>query len=265
MSAPAAPPRFDIGRVFSRLFGVLGRNLASFLALSALLVGLPTAALRFAQLSLNAFTSPPVILSNFATIALVGGLVSVVANAILQGAVIHGTVSDLAGKRASFSDCLGTGTRFFLPLVGIGVVSGLAVGFGLVVFIAPGVLLWLAWMVAAPAEVIERRGVFGALSRSAELTHHHRGAILGLAAIYFVIVFVAQGAVTAMAVSVGSFAVLEAPTRAFSPLTVVQTLVTLIVQTLKALVSSAGVASVYYELRAIKEGVGAQQLAAVFD
>ena len=46
---------------------------------------------------------------------------------------------------------------------------------------------------------------------------------------------------------------------------VAQTVVGLISQTLSALVGATGVASVYYELRQVKEGVGAEQLAAVFD
>ena len=256
MTSASPAPRFDIGRVISRLVGVLGRNLGTFLALSALLVGLPSAAVLLAGLS-AAPESPSGLGAGIAST-----LVALVANAVLQGALIHGTVCDLAGKPASFGDSLGAGVRFLLPLAAIGLVSAIAIGFALLLFVVPGVLLWLAWMVAAPAEVMERRGVFGALGRSAELTRNHRGAILGLAVIYLIILAFAQGLANAFVAVFGGF---SASASTLAPDRILPAVATLIVQTLTALVSSAGAASIYYELRVVKDGIGAAQLAAVFD
>jgi hypothetical protein len=44
-----------------------------------------------------------------------------------------------------------------------------------------------------------------------------------------------------------------------------QTIVQLVLTTLFASISSAGIASIYFELRQTKEGIGAAQLASVFD
>ena len=60
----------------------------------------------------------------------------------------------------------------------------------------PGVLLALAWSVAAPVLVMERTGVFGAFTRSAELTRNHRGAIFALAILAGVVGFIIQALAT---------------------------------------------------------------------
>ena len=182
----ATPLTFDIGRVISRLAGTIGRNFALLLGLAVLLVGLPGAMLAFAQLSMMSGMLSPVGPGDpFADVLapvrvglwVPGVLIGVVGNAALQGAVIHASVSDLSGGRASFGECLRTGFRFFLPLFCIGLIVGIGCAFGFLIFIVPGVLLGLAWTVAAPAEVVERVGIFGALERSVVLTRNHRGAI----------------------------------------------------------------------------------------
>lgn len=282
MTLPAAPPvSFSIGSVITRLFGVLGRNLVLFLLLSALLVGLPLAIVGYIQLSavtpLMNPAAPPAdpssIMSNLFSplrigLGIVGWLASIIGNAVLQGAVIHATVSDLSGKRPTFGDCLGTGFRFFLPLVAIGIIFGICFVLGLIIFIAPGVLLALAWCVAAPAEVMERTGIFGSFGRSAELTRNHRGAILVLAIALIVVQWIVQMVISGvLGIGMGGAAAMSPATAGagFQNLFVLQTVTSLVLATLFASVGQAGIASVYFELRQTKEGVGADQLAAVFD
>jgi hypothetical protein len=195
-------------------------------------------------------------------------LASVVGNAVLQGAVIHATVSDLSGRRPTFGECLGTGFRFFLPLVVIGIIFAVCCVFGLFIFIVPGVLLALAWCVAAPAEVMERTGIFGSFARSAALTRNHRGAILGLAfALLFAqwVVNSLISAVLGVGIGASAAATVGVAGNSFQNLFVYQTATGLVLATLFASVGQAGVASVYFELRQTKEGIGAEQLAAVFD
>ena len=281
MTAVAAPEVFSMGRVVTRLFGVLGRNLLLFLLLSVLLVGLPTAAFGYIQLSIMTplmasgapAGDPTAVMNNlFSPLRLSLGaaawLASVVGNAVLQGAVIHATVSDLSGRRPTFGECLGTGFRFFLPLVAIGLIFAICFVFGLLIFIVPGVLLALAWCVAAPAEVMERTGIFGSFGRSVMLTRNHRGAILGLAIALGFVQWVVQsliGAVAGIGIGASAAATTGAAGGAFQSLFVLQTVTSLVLATIFASVGQAGVASVYFELRQTKEGVGAEQLAAVFD
>jgi hypothetical protein len=252
----------------------------TFLLLSVLLVGLPTAVISFVQLSTMAplvtassSADPSALFANaFApwrlTLGALAGLVAVVGNAMLQGAVIHASVSDLSGGRASFGECLATGFRFFLPLFCIGLIVGICCGFCLLIFIVPGVLLALAWTVAAPAEVVERVGIFGALGRSVVLTRNHRGAILGLAVIYVLASWIVQSTLSGgmmVGAGFGASGLGTRPGAGFQNLMLLQTIVQLVLTTLFASVSSAGIASIYFELRHTKEGIGAEQLASVFD
>jgi hypothetical protein len=280
MTAAATPERFSFGRVINRLFGVLSRNLVTFLLLSVLLVGLPTAVVSFVQLSTmaplasaGAAADPSAVFNQaFAPLRLLLGavalVISIVGNSMLQAAVIHASVSDLLGKRVSFGECLATGFRFFLPVFGIGLVVGICCAFGLLIFIVPGVLLALAWCVAAPAEVVERVGVFAALGRSAALTRNHRGAILGLAVIYVVALWIVQVTLSGgmmVSAGLGASGLGTQPGQGFQNLMLLQTIVQLVLTTLFASIGSAGIASIYFELRQTKEGIGAEQLASVFD
>ena len=264
-AAGIAAADFSMGRVINRLFSVLGRNLVMFLLLSALLVGLPTGLVNVAQLSLRDTSATGAAIA--AQIALIFGgiLVSIACNAVLQGAVIHATVNDLAGRRASFGESLAVGLRFLLPLVGISLIVAVCCTVGVIFFIVPGILLALVWSVAAPAEVMERVGVFGALGRSRELTRNHRAAIFALAIGYIVVLWIVEmvlgAAIFAFIMSSGAL------TAGHMPPSLVwgQAGIGVVGNTLLASLSSAGIASIYFELRQAKEGVGVEQLAAVFD
>jgi hypothetical protein len=280
MTTIAAPETFSFGRVISRLFSVLQHNLVTFLLLSVLLVGLPTAVVSFVQLSTmaplvtaGASADPSAVFNQaFSPLRLLLGavalVVSIFGNSMLQAGVIHASVSDLSGGRASFGECLATGLRFFLPLFCIGLIVGICCAFGLLIFIVPGVLLGLAWSVAAPAEVVERVGIFGALGRSVVLTRNHRGAILGLYVIYFVAISIVQSVLRGslgIGFGLGASGLGTQPGAGFENLLLMQTIIAAVIGTLFASVGSAGIASIYFELRQTKEGIGAEQLASVFD
>jgi hypothetical protein len=261
-----------MGRVLSRLTGVLSRNIVVFGLLSLLLVGVPTAGLGLLSLLRStttladpAFTMADVFSPMNIAIGFGSLLVTVAANTVLQGAIIHGTVSDLAGERASFGDCISTGVRFILPLVGIGIVSGIAVGLASILLIVPGVLLALAWSVAAPAQVVERTGVFAAFDRSVVLTRDNRLPIFGLAVVYFILQMIVSFIFSAALQGAAGSVMIDPAARNFSSIIIASTLTNVVLQTISSLVSSAGIASIYFELRYIKDGVGADQMAAVFD
>jgi hypothetical protein len=249
-----------MGRVASRTFGAIGRNWVSFFSLAVITV--------VPQVVLSAYLGIDVMARNKPTdLAQLGHLYSMtgiaylpalVLGSILQAALVHGTVSDLNGKKASFSDCLQTGLRTCLPVIGLSFLFGVALVIGFVLLVVPGVLMFLAWAVIVPVLVVENTGVFGAFGRSSELTKGHRWAILGLAVVVWLISIVLGLVIlpfqSALTLPGGGL-------LATSPLLVINGVVRVITTTLIAV----GTASVYYELRAIKEGIGPEQLAAVFD
>jgi hypothetical protein len=184
-------------------------------------------------------------------------LLNMLIGAWLQAAVIRGAITDLNGDRPAFGACLGTATGDIVPLLGISITSTIAIGFGAIFFIVPGVILALILSMSGPVRVIERTGVFAALARSGDLTRHHRGAILGLFLLYGLGVLVV-GAVGSLLFGLLS---LTGTTGAM----VNEIVTTPLTGALTSLVGATGIAAIYFELRTVKEGIGIEALAAAFD
>jgi hypothetical protein len=248
----------DIGRVIQELFAVLGRNLATFGLLALILTGIPTAILY-------GFEGTAVTSGNAAALfgprlwwIVLGGIVAGLFGVILQATIIYGTVSDLNDRQVSVADSLSTGLRAFLPIIGLAILMSLALAVGFILLIVPGVMLAVAWCVAVPSYVVERPGVIASFGRSAELTRGNRWRIFGLFLIYFVAALIVQllltmfGGLFSLA-TVGGF-----------PL-VTRLLILPLIQVANALIGSVGVAVLYVDLRRLRDGVGPQGLAAIFD
>ena len=253
-TAEAVSSRFEMGRVVSRTFGVLGRNFVVFALLSLVVAGIPVALVNYFS-EVGAAGSP----YDAHLGSAIMNLISLLASCVLQAALIHGTISDLNGRKAVFGDSLGTGMRFLLPVLGVSILTGIAVVLGFVLLIIPGVLMSLAWCVNVPVVVVERKGVTATFSRSADLTRGSRWPILGLIIAYILVAFVIDivGVAAARGFSAGGLLA-----TGFNP---VEWVVMTVVQVAQALIGAAGIASIYYELRSNKEGVSAHQLASVFD
>jgi MFS family permease len=259
--AAAQTGKLDIGQVISGTFQVIGRNVATFGILSLVLSGIPTAIVAFLQATNiepdAAFSLRP---GYFQAMGF-SGLAALITGAILQGALVYGTVQDMNGQRASIADCLTTGLRAFLPLIGLSILLGIAVVFGLVLLIVPGIMMLCAWCVAAPALVADRTGVFGAFSRSAELTRGNRWRIFALFVVVWVIAMVIAAVIGAVAMALAFGGPLDPVSLARSPVQVVGNVIS---NTLSALITSTGAAVLYVELRRIREGAGPQWLAEIF-
>lgn len=71
------------------------------------------------------------------------------------------------------------------------VVAYLGIGVAGIFFVLPGLLLWLRWFVVAPIVAVERRGILGALKRSAQLTTGYYLRVLGLLLTLWAVVLIA--------------------------------------------------------------------------
>lgn len=251
----ATRERFDIGRLLERLFGTLGRNFPVFFALALILTGLPAVLMGLASLQRqNGFPGA----GPSSALFLAGTLIGMVSSFILQAAIVHGAVMDLNGRRPTLADCLTGGLRHFLPVLAISLLLGLAVVFGLLFLIVPGVVMLLIWAVVVPVQVVENRGVFAAFGRSADLTRHNRLSILALGVVWLIVAMVI-GAV------IGGLAVATAAGGAVRGVLVTQLVVSPLSNALSAVISSTGIATLYVELRRAKEGAAPEDLAAIFD
>lgn len=252
--------KLDIARVIQQTFAVLGRNFVTFFVLALLLAGLPSAGISYLMVSnvsgleTGQFSFDPALFGFFAASV----LIAVATSAILQGAVIYGTVQDMNGARPNIGEALATGLRAFLPLLGVSILLSLALIFGFVLLIVPGLIMLCVWSVAVPALVAERTGVFGAFSRSAELTRGHRWRIFALLVVVFVIALVVSLVIGAI---LGVVASPDPVAAASNPVVLVGDL---LIDTVVAVISATGAAVLYVELRRLREGAGPQWLADIF-
>lgn len=268
MTAEAVETRkLDIARVLGETFQVIGRNIVTFAILGLVLSGLPTGVLAFLQAgwlrSQGDLTSLVMSPAYFANVGY-GVLVSLITTAILQGALIYATVQDMNGQKPAVGEALATGLRNFLGLIIVSILFGLAVVFGFVLLIVPGIMIATAWCVAVPSLVAERRGVFDSFSRAAELTRGHRWRIFGLFVLLWIIMIV-LGLVISSISTAAMFATpgsLDNPVAAaLNPISI---LLQVIQQTITAVIGASLVAVLYVELRKLRDGAGPQWLAEVF-
>jgi hypothetical protein len=254
-----AGAKFSIGQVIQRTFGAIGRNFVTFFVLAIVLGGVPAVISQFIA---GSFSEAAMMgeMGADVWIPYIGSmLLSLAAGYVLLGALTHGAIVDLNGRRPSIGECLSTGVRHVLPLIALAILTGFGVFLGLLLLIIPGIFLALMWSVAAPAYVVERPGIIAAFGRSAELTKNHRWAILGLFVIYFIVAFVIG---IVMAIPMGLAAAADPMAAATNPVSLV---LLLLLSALTTMIGTVGAASLYYELRTIKDGVGADALASVFE
>jgi len=121
---------------------------------------------------------------------------------------------------------------------------------GLILLVVPGVMLLIASSVAIPVLVEERPGVIASIKRSFELTRGSRWWILLLLVLLLFASSILSGA--RMAAFPSTFGLVPAALES-------------LFSAISSLIFSIFLASLYLELRLIKEGVGAQGLAAIFE
>jgi len=114
--------------------------------------------------------------------------VGVVAATLYQGMVV-GLVKDVQdGRRdSSVGELVGATWPVVLPLIGAGLLSGIAIGIGMFLLVVPGLILLTIWAVIAPVIVVERSGVIAAFGRSRELVRGNGWQVFGVIFTVFVI------------------------------------------------------------------------------
>lgn len=265
-SGPAAGPiggratsGFRLGDTLQATFDAAISNFPVFFLLGLLLYALPALATTFVFGGVVPGASPPVSLGGAALRFGATAFVTSASNVLLQAAMARGVVTHLSGGKASFWECLKPALAVFLPLLAISLLASLGAALGFLLLVVPGLLLMIVWSVAAPAEVVERVGVFAAFGRSVSLTRGHRLAIF---LVFFVVWLVAVVIQLLVGVPVqmlgltgwgaGGVWAAAAVTQAVGG-------------ALGVVFTGVAPGAVYYELRRAKEGAAPAELAAVFD
>ncbi len=251
MATRANDGQFNFGRVFGMAVGAITSNALLYIGLALVLFGIPLAVF-------GAIVGPGVATgvmtgtgSPFASIslALLFVVATVAASSMLQAALIRATVEHLNDRKPNIGDCLQTAIRAFLPILGVGLLSGLGIALGAMLLVVPGLILMVMWSIATPALIEERLGITESLGRSRALTSGSRWSIFGLLIVAGIVGYVFQLVFGLVAVALGPVIGLGASVLGSS---------------LSSLLSTTVVASTYVELRMVKEGATASSLAEIF-
>jgi hypothetical protein len=178
------PDRLDTARVFERVFAIY-RLQAPVLLPAALVVYLIPAALGLSR----SFTVQALALA--ATVIAAVGYQGVVVQAVRD---IQDGVRDL-----SMGQLYRSVSKVLAPLLWTAILVGVGVFLGLLLFIAPGLVLLTQWAVAAPVVVVEVRSAPEAIGRSRQLVHGHGWQVFGVLIVTFLLVLIADSALSAIA------------------------------------------------------------------
>jgi hypothetical protein len=239
------PLEFRLGDVIVRAWSVLSRHLLTFLGLVAVFEAIPLIALP----KLAPLLARPGGITASLLVTLVGGIVALVFSTLAQAIVVFATFQDLRGRDVNAFESLSRGLARVLPVIVVSILIGIIAGIGLLLFLAPGLIALAAFSVALPVCVVERAGPFRCLSRSAELTRGHWWPILGVTICLLIVSGVVGLSIRAALPAAGLPA----------------TIATWAWNVFFTSYSSVYAANLYHDLRAVKEGIGIEQIAAVFD
>ncbi|MEO0774882.1 MAG: hypothetical protein AAFZ04_17065 [Pseudomonadota bacterium] len=162
------------------------------------------------------------------------------------------------GRSVNISRYFGPAMAALVPVVALTIVVTILVAIGFIALVVPGLWLYAVFSIVVPIIVIERAG-FGAMGRSAALTKGYRWPIVGLLAVTWICMILIG---MLFGVIVG-FAIYGLGTSFVGVLVMV-----LLISVINGFTYSLfGIATslIYARLREIKEGVGVDQLASVFE
>jgi hypothetical protein len=242
----------NFGTVFERSFSIMMRNFAPLLLLGAI-AALPYIAIYAAQAD-NTIGVPgakPVFAPRDLIVFGLSLIAAFVLKPVCQAIILFGAFQDMLGRDFPIGESLRKGLARILPIFGMLIVAGLGILIGVMLLVIPGYMLMIAWYVALPVVVVERLGPVASLRRSAELTKGHRWKIFGIIIVIGIVAGIVGAVVNTIALMFHNHAV--------------HTVIQYLLQAL--LIAFEGVVGVvlYHDLRAAKEGINTERIAAVFD
>jgi hypothetical protein len=243
-------PKIEVGRVVQNGFEVLTRQIGPYLLLSLLLSGIPNGYMNWSTLQAveggeaSFAYSSPVFWSAW-LFAIVGGY-------LLQAVIVRSSILQLGGAPVDIAGSLINAFRLLLPMIGLAICSWFLVGIGMMLLIVPGIIIYIAFIVSVPV-LVEEGGVFHSMRRSRELTRGSRRRIFLMLLLFLVAYLIAWTVTSAISTAFG-----------VDDSAAAQSLLQGASAALMTVLGSAMAASLYFELRSVKEGATVQGLADVF-
>ena len=245
ISLPPTGGTFRIGDVLNRSFSVFSRHAASFIGITAVAY-IPIYIFAFAQLGRKStdFDTGTVVLGMLSVIALI------ICSVVASGAVLYCVVQDLRSAPFSVGNSVQVALRRLLPMIGVAICVGVLCLLGLMLLVVPGLIVICMYYVATPVCIAENEGVFGSMSRSAQLTKGHRWQIFGILGLIWIASVIITVLIEALGAGLGA---------------IPEFILTQVWQVVAGAFGGVVSGVLYYNLRVAKEGVDINQIASVFD
>lgn len=243
---------FRVGRVLGRSFGVLGRHFIQFLLVTIVPITPLAYVMGVEVASLVGVKEPdPAVAVRIGVFVAAAVAFWGLAMMIAQAIVLYGTFQDMRGKPAPFGEAVIKGFARFFPIIGLAICTLLAVWAGFLLLIIPGIMFAVMFYVALPACVVERLGPIASMKRSIALTRGHRWKIFGILILIVLLSAIGGGVIAAVLTIVGG------PTAMLVG--------RFLWQAIMGAFGAVVVAVIYHDLRAAREGIDVDRMAAVFD
>jgi hypothetical protein len=218
--------KLDVGGTLSQVFSTYGQQAGVLL-----------------PLAFGLYLLVAIITGLFAHNVLLGLIaigVGVIAGTLYQGMVVSLVRDVQDGSRdSSVGQLIEETWPVVLPLIGAGILAGIGIAVGLIIFIIPGLILLTIWSVIAPVIVVERSGAIDAFGRSRALVKGNGWQVFGVIVVVFLITAIASFVLRAIGASISdSFAMLA--------------LFSLIASTLTAPITALAASVIYFRLLALQ-------------
>jgi hypothetical protein len=139
-------------------------------------------------------------------LALVTLVVTLVGTFWLQGTLVFAVDDVRDGKiDSSIGELFDRARPYLGTLILAGILAGLGVAVGLVLFIVPGLILLTWWCLIVPVIVLEGKHVGESFSRSRELVRGHGWTVFGIVVVTAILSAIASGIIQAISSFLGSF------------------------------------------------------------
>lgn len=195
--------------------------------------------------------------------ALLAMIVTLGAWTLSQAMVLYGAFQVMRGRPIDLAGAARIGSRRVFSVLGLAIAVSVLCALAMLLFVVPGVILYLVWFVATPVCVVERLGVFRSMGRSAELTKGHCWSLFGLQLAILIPVMIIGSIVSAVAPAILGAAGASALSASLD--TTLGQIVSLVWSAIWTAFYAILIAVTYHDLRVAKEGVDTEQIAAVFE
>lgn len=194
METSAAPSKkISVSDVIGEAFAIYRDNAAPLLGIAVVVLGVAGLAEGILN-SIGGFF-----------LVLLGVIISAAAHALYTGFVVKLVQDVRDGRRdEEVEGLLSAAMPAILPLIGFGILFGIAVGIGFLLLVIPGLVLITFWSLGAPSIVVEREGVIGAFGRSWNLVRGQAWSVFATLIVVLLIVIVVAAVLIAIGAAIGT-------------------------------------------------------------